>query len=41
MERENSDDWVLACRSFEVNGVRDRGRGRQNWDECVTEEGLG
>jgi len=24
-----------ARRSFEVNGVRDRGRDRKTWDECV------
>jgi len=28
-------DWVSACRSFEVNEVRDRGKGRKTWDECV------
>jgi len=25
--RKKSDDWVSACRSFEVNGVKDRGLG--------------
>jgi len=28
-------DWVSECRSFEVNGVSNRGRGRETWDECV------
>jgi len=23
---KESDNWVSACRSFDVNGVRDRGR---------------
>jgi len=35
VERKDSDDWVSACRRFEVNAVRDRGRGRKTWDECV------
>jgi len=33
--RKDSDDWVSACSSFEVNGVRDRGRDRKTWGECV------
>jgi len=35
VERKDNDDWVSTCRSFEVNGVRDRGKGRKTWDECV------
>jgi len=35
VERKDSDDWVSAGMSFEVNGVCDRGRGRKTWDECV------
>jgi len=29
VERMDSDDWVPACRIFEVNGVRDGGRARK------------
>jgi len=35
VERKNSDDWVSACESFEVNGIRHRGKGRETCDECV------
>jgi len=31
VERKDIGDWVSACRSFEVNGVRDKGRG--TWNE--------
>jgi len=44
VERKDSDDWVSACRRFEVDGVRDTGRGMKTWDECVekdlVEQGL-
>jgi len=29
---------VSACRSFEVNGVKDRRRGRKTWNECVKKD---
>jgi len=35
VEKKDSDDCVSARISFEVNGVRDRGRGRKTWVECV------
>jgi hypothetical protein len=35
VERKNAEDWVSACRNFEVGGVRGRGRGRKTWEECV------
>jgi len=25
----------VGCRSFEVNGIRDRSRGRKTWDDYV------
>jgi len=28
MFRKDSDDWVAACRSVEINGVRDQRQGR-------------
>jgi len=34
VERKDSDDCVSAGRRFEVNGVRDKGRGKKTWDEC-------
>jgi len=38
VERKNTDDWFSACRSFKVNGVRDRGRGRKTWDYCAKKD---
>jgi len=34
-------DWDSACKSVEVNGVRDRGCGRKTWDECVKKASVG
>jgi len=30
VERKESDDWISASRSYEINGVRDRGRSRKS-----------
>jgi len=38
VERKDSDDWVLACRSFEVYGVRYKGRCRKTLDECAKKD---
>ena len=35
LERKNSDDWVSACRDFEVAGPKSRGRSKKTWGECV------
>ena len=35
LERKSGDDWVSACRNFEVSGTRGKGRGRKTWGECV------
>jgi len=35
MERKDGDDWVLACRSCDVNGIRDGDIGKTTGDECV------
>ena len=32
---KNVDDWVSACGSVEVTGVKSRGRGRKTRGECV------
>jgi len=32
------DNWVSTCRGFEVNGVRNRGRDRKTWNECVKKD---
>ena len=31
VERKEADDWVSACRKFEVAGSRGRGRPRMTW----------
>ena len=35
LERMCVDDWVSACKVFEVPGDKGRGRGRKTWGECV------
>ena len=38
LERKNKDDWVTACRSVEVTGLKSRGRGRMTLRECVNDD---
>src|SRR5258706_542922 len=38
VEHKDPTDWVSACRSLVVEGVRGRGRGRKTWQECVQED---
>jgi len=33
VDRKDCDELASACRRFEVNGVRDSGRGGKPWDE--------
>ena len=35
LERKGNDDWVSACRNYEVPGRKGKGRSRKTWDECV------
>ena len=35
LERKSSEDWVSACRDFEVVGPKSRGRSKKTWKECV------
>jgi len=35
LERKDSDDYVSACRNFEVSQPKSKGRCRKTWDECV------
>jgi len=37
-ERKDSDDWISASGSFEAEGVRNRGRGRNTCDEYVKKD---
>ena len=34
-ERKSSNDWVSACRDYEVTEQESRGRGRKTCAECV------
>jgi hypothetical protein len=38
VERMGEENWVSACRSYEVAGQRERGRGRKRWMECVEDD---
>jgi len=38
VERKDSEDWVSACRRFEVIVVRDRGRGKKTWVACMKKD---
>jgi len=40
-QRKDRDDWIGACRSFEDEGVRYRGRGRTTLDACVKTDLIG
>ena len=35
LEQKGRDDWVSACRDYELVGQKSRGRGRKTWAECV------
>lgn len=38
LERKDSNDWTSSCRNINIDGKRDRGRGRKTWDECVRQD---
>ena len=38
VESKSEDDWVSECRNMVVGGVRERGRGRKTWSECVLDD---
>jgi len=40
VEHKELDDWVSACRSIVVEGVKGRGRGRprKTWRQCVDKD---
>jgi hypothetical protein len=35
LERKSESDWVSACRYFDVDGDKQKGRSRKTWGECV------
>ena len=41
LERKGNEDWVSACRKYEVGsavGKRGKGRPRKTWEECVVHD---
>ena len=38
VERKPDEDWVKACRNFEVAGKGERGRRKKTWMECVNKD---
>ena len=35
VERKDDNDWVKRCITWEVEGIRQRGRPRKTWWDCV------
>jgi len=31
----DKSDWISACRKFQVEGTKSKGRDRKTWNECV------
>jgi hypothetical protein len=38
VERMEEGNWVSACRTYEADGQRGRGRGKKSWMECVDDD---
>jgi len=34
-EQKDDNDWVKRCRTWEVEGIRQRGRLKKTWWDCV------
>ena len=35
VERTDDNDWVKRCMTWEVEGIRQRGRPKKTWCDCV------
>jgi len=35
VERKDDNDWVKCCITWEVEGIRQRGRPKKTWWDCV------
>ena len=35
VERKDDNDWVKRCMTWEVEGIRQRGRPKKTWWDCV------
>jgi len=38
LEQKGRDDWMSACRGFDVAGPKGRGRNRKTCGECVRQD---
>ena len=38
VERKDNNDWVKCCITWEVEGIRQRGRPKKTWCDCVKDE---
>ena len=38
VERKDNSDWVKRCITWEVEGIRQRGRPKKTWWDCVRDE---
>ena len=38
VEQEDDDDWVKRCMTWEVGGIRQRGRPKKTWWDCVMDD---
>jgi len=35
VERKDDNDWVRRCKTWKVEGIRQRGRPKKTWCDCV------
>ena len=35
VERKDDNDWVKRCTMWEVEGIRQKGRPKKTWRDCV------
>jgi len=38
VEREDDNDWVKRCIRLELEGIRQRGRPKKTWWDCVKDD---
>jgi len=41
VERKDDNDWVKRCITWEVEGIRQRGRPKKTWWDCVKNNTCG
>ena len=38
VERKDDNDWVKRCMTWEVEGIRQRGRRKKTWRDCIKDD---